>query len=75
MLEFITENISSIIIGAVVLAVVILIIVKLVKKGNKSFCSCGDCSSCNACGVCDSKIDGKNIVIKKINNDSKHLKQ
>ncbi|MBD5111015.1 MAG: FeoB-associated Cys-rich membrane protein [Ruminococcaceae bacterium] len=46
---------GSIIVGAIVLAIVALIIVKGVrdKRAGKSSCSCG--SSCASCGCCKSK--------------------
>ena len=59
MLGFISENLGSILIGAVVLAVLVLVIVKMVRNGKKTFCSCGDCSGCPGCGACDIKNDGK----------------
>ena len=55
MLGFITENLGSIIIGAIVLLVIVLIIIKMVRGGTKSICSCGDCSSCGGCSSCDIK--------------------
>jgi len=75
MLNFIIENLSSIIIGAVILVIIVLIVIKMVRNGNKSFCSCGDCGSCSSCGVCTLNKDSKNIEIKKMNDDSKHTKQ
>lgn len=73
MLGFITENFGSLIVGAVVLAVVVLIVVKMVRGGKKSFCSCGDCSSCGSCGNCSLKPSDSNgdnqIVIKKAKKD------
>ena len=50
MLEFLQNNWGSLVVGAVVLAVVVLIIVKLVKdrKAGKFTCG-GNCGSCGAC--------------------------
>jgi|GEM_PF-459916 len=75
MLAFISENLGSIIIGAIILAIIVLILVKMVRDGNKSFCSCSDCSSCGSCGACSLSKDGKtnNIKIKKA--DTKHSDQ
>ena len=55
MLDFITNYGGSIIVGAIVLAIVALIIVKGVrdKRAGKSSCSCG--GSCASCGCCKSK--------------------
>ena len=57
MFEFISQNISTIIISAVVFAVIILDVIYLVrrKKQGKNICECsgcngGGCSGCN--GVC-----------------------
>jgi len=52
MLGFISESLGSIIIGAVVLAVLVLIIVKTFKRGSSGICSCGDCSGCGSRGSC-----------------------
>ena len=56
MLEFIAENLSTIIISAVVFAVIILDIVYLVrrKKQGKNICECSGCNgSCSGCsGQC-----------------------
>ena len=52
MLEFISENLGSIIIGAIVLAILVLIIAKMVHNRKISGCSCGDCSGCGSRGVC-----------------------
>ncbi|MEA4893692.1 MAG: FeoB-associated Cys-rich membrane protein [Oscillospiraceae bacterium] len=51
MLDFISQNLGSIIIGLAVLGVITLIIVKMVKerKSGKSVgCGCG-CESCHGC--------------------------
>ena len=71
MLDFIMQNLGSIIIGAIVLLVIVLIVIKMVRGGTKAICSCGDCSSCSSCGVCDIKKDELNIVIKKIEDKNK----
>lgn len=56
MLRFITENLSSIIIGAVLIAAVVLIIMSLRKnkKEGKSSCGCG-CTNCAMSGACHNK--------------------
>lgn len=65
MLAFITENLGTLIVGAVVLGITVLIVAGLIRRGKKSFCSCGDCSSCGGCSGCDFKSCDNNIVIKK----------
>lgn len=56
MLAFLKENLSTIIIGLIVLAVVVSLVVKLIrdKKNGKSSCSCG-CEHCAASDVCHKK--------------------
>ncbi len=53
MLSTITDNIGTIIVGAVLAIIVILIIRKLYrdKKAGKSSCGCG-CENCPAKGAC-----------------------
>ena len=70
MLDFIMQNLGSIIIGALVLLVIVLIVIKMVRGGTKAICSCGDCSS-SSCGVCDIKKTDTNIVIKKVEDKNK----
>ena len=55
MLQWIAENIGTIIICAVLLAVVSAIIVSMVKKkkqGRSMVCNCGGCSGCPMSGTC-----------------------
>ena len=56
MLAWLTENLATIIICAVLMAVVAAIIVSMVrnKKKGKSACGCG-CSDCPMSGSCHSK--------------------
>lgn len=56
MLVFITKNISTIIICAVLIAAVTAIVANLIKnkRNGKSSCGCG-CSSCPASGSCHGK--------------------
>lgn len=56
MLEFLTENLSTILIGAVILTVVALIIVKLARdrRKGKNSCGCG-CENCPSACVCHKK--------------------
>ena len=51
MLEFISQNLTTIIISVVVFAVIILDIVYLVrkKKQGKNICCDGQCSNCTGC--------------------------
>ena len=58
MLEFISQNLATIIISAVVFAVIILDIVYLVrkKKQGKNICGCNGCNGCSGCnGTCGKK--------------------
>ncbi len=54
-INFISENLGTIAVGASVLCLVALLVLKLVKdkKAGKSGCSCG-CSSCPMSGKCPS---------------------
>ena len=56
MLAWITENIGTILISAVLLFIVVLIIVKLVKDKKKGRSSCGcNCAHCAMSGSCHQK--------------------
>lgn len=69
MLEFIMQNLATIIIAIVLLAVVALITVRMVsnKKKGKSSCNCSSsCGGCSMAGVCHTcKADGKVKALKK----------
>ena len=56
MLTFLSENLATIIIGLVVLAVIAAIIVSLIRKkiNNKGGCGCG-CSGCPSSENCKGK--------------------
>lgn len=56
MLQWICENIGTIAVGLVLLAVVILIARGMIrdKKQGKSSCG-GNCASCGGCGCCHNK--------------------
>lgn len=56
MLSFITENLSTLIVGAIVFAVVAAVVVKLIrdKINHKSSCGCA-CSDCPSAGICGAK--------------------
>lgn len=56
MLTWISENIATIIICVILLAVISAVIGKMVrdKKKGKSFCGCG-CANCPMSGSCHSK--------------------
>lgn len=60
MMLFLKENLGSIIIGLIILAVVIMIILNMVKnkKKGKSSCGCG-CSNCAMNGACHTKDNSK----------------
>lgn len=53
MAAFFSEYLSTIIIGAIVLAAVVLILVNMIKdrKKGKSSCGCG-CANCPSSGMC-----------------------
>ena len=58
MLDFLKENLSTIIIGLIVLGVVIGIVVKMIKdkKNGKNSCNCGcGCENCPSAGICHDK--------------------
>ena len=53
MVEFIVSNLSTIVISAVVLLLVVLAIISMAKDKKKGKCSCGNsCSSCAMKGAC-----------------------
>lgn len=55
MLQWITSNIWTIIICALLIAIVAAIIVSMVKKkkaGRSMVCNCGHCKSCPMSGSC-----------------------
>ena len=55
MFAWITNNIGTIIICAVLIAIVTAIIISMVRKkkqGKSMVCSCGSCSSCPMSGSC-----------------------
>ncbi len=58
MIDFIVNNIGSVVVGLLVLALVIGLSVKLIrdKKQGKSSCSCG-CGGCPNAEFCHSKKD------------------
>lgn len=58
MLDFLKENLSTIIIGLIILAAVAGIVAKMIKdkKNGKSSCSCGcGCENCPSAGICHDK--------------------
>lgn len=58
MLDFLKENLSTIIIGLAILGAVVGIVVKMIKdkKNGKSTCSCGcGCENCPSAGICHDK--------------------
>ena len=57
MLQWIASNIWTIIICAVLIAVIAAIIINMIKKkkaGKSMVCSCGSCSGCPMSGSCHS---------------------
>ena len=58
MLVFLKENLSTIIIALIVLAIAAGIVVKMIrdKKKGKGSCSCGcGCENCPSAGICHEK--------------------
>lgn len=57
MIDFFSENIATIIVGLIVLAIVLLIIFKLIKdkKKGKSSCGCG-CEHCQNASACHDSV-------------------
>ena len=55
-INFVSQNLGTIVVGAAVLSLVVLLILKLAKdkKAGKSGCSCG-CSSCPMSAQCGKK--------------------
>lgn len=53
MLAWLTENLGTIVVALILLAVVTAIIVSMIrdKKKGKSSCGC-DCAHCGCCGSC-----------------------
>lgn len=70
MLEFLQQNWGSLLVGAIVLAVVILIVIKLVrdKKAGRYTCggNCGSCGACSGhCSECGACHGGEAHTVKK----------
>jgi Na+/citrate or Na+/malate symporter len=53
MFDFIAQNLATIIIGAVVFAILAAVVVKMIrdKKSHKSSCGCG-CKDCPSSSIC-----------------------
>ena len=51
MLEFIQQNLGSIIVGAIVLAIVAAAVIKIIRDKRAGKCNCG----CEGCGGCSKK--------------------
>lgn len=60
MLSFIMANLSTIIVGAIVFAVIAAVLVKLIrdKINHKSSCG-GGCAGCPSAGICGAKPEKK----------------
>ena len=52
MLAFLEANLSSIIVGAVVVVILFFVVRHLVKNKRSLTCSCGNCDACGSSGVC-----------------------
>ncbi|NLY97165.1 MAG: FeoB-associated Cys-rich membrane protein [Clostridiaceae bacterium] len=56
MIEFLKNNLSTIIISGILLAIVVAVIIKKVRDSRAGKGSCGcSCSSCGAASICHSK--------------------
>lgn len=57
MLEWLVQNLATIVIGAVLLAAVILAVRSMVKtrKSGGCHCGCSDCKGCSCKGACSHK--------------------
>jgi len=79
LLNFISENIGSLIVGIIVFAIIILALIKVIRDKRSLSCSCGgNCSGCAGCGTCDmsnnngdGSIKSLDIKIKRINENSR----
>jgi len=54
MFELIAQNLATIMIGAVVFAILAAVVIQLIKdhKNHRSSCSCCGCKNCVSSGVC-----------------------
>ena len=52
MIEFITGNLATIIVTAILITIVTAIIIKMVRDKKKGVSSCGSCSGCPNAGIC-----------------------
>lgn len=56
MLNFLAENWGTLLIGAIVLAIVLLILFSMQRNRKKGTNSCGGgCENCPSCGMCHKK--------------------
>lgn len=64
MLTFLKENLSTIIIGLIIFAVIAGIIAKMLtdKKKGKTSCDCG-CENCPSAGICHEKEQWKGSAV------------
>ena len=69
MLVWLYENLGTIIISLVLIAIVALITIKLIKDKQKGKCACGhNCAHCAMCSCCHSN---QNMKKKHIQNKAK----
>ena len=61
MLEFLSANLGTVIVGAVLVAILAAVVLKMRKdKKNGASCSCGcGCSGCPSAGMCPSGAEKK----------------
>lgn len=59
MLSIIMANLSTIIVGAIVFAVIAAVLVKLIRDKLNHKSSCGGCAGCPSAGICGAKPEKK----------------
>ncbi|PKM63355.1 MAG: FeoB-associated Cys-rich membrane protein [Firmicutes bacterium HGW-Firmicutes-21] len=64
MINFITENIATLILGSVLAALAVLAILKIVKD-KKRGSSCGSCEGCTGCSTEEQKAKRKSDIKRR----------
>ena len=52
MITFITGNLATIIVAAILIMIITAIIIKMVRDKKKGVSSCGSCAGCPNAGIC-----------------------
>lgn len=52
MLNFLTENLSTILVGAVVFGVLAVVVVRMIQNRRIKKSPCGSCCNCPSAGIC-----------------------